>query len=223
MTRALFIFLIMGIGGRSALQAQKVFDASVVSALVITHRQTQESLKEIKNNEGKLSGMQTLMARQMEEIKTIEEHLFHRLDQVNGLITTGKDLLYATTLVQHIGVYQKEMVDLAREDATLALVAARTELALLKRTKHLVLYLSITLFTQEGSFVLPLMDPGKRMALTRHVLDELRLMRGMAYGVVRRMRVARRASHLQQLLGTAGAFPDRGGDHVRQLLQQQGW
>ena len=194
-----------------------VFDPAVVSTLVINHTAQQEVLKDIKDNEGKIAGYQLAITAQMEKIREIKDKMYTSLKTVQGVVQNAKDIVYASQVARDIGKYQKEMMDLAGEEPALTVVAAKTELALVNRTADLFLYIySIAMVGGD----INLMDNAERLKIIRHVIDELRVMRGLAYSVVRRMRVARRAGIIRTLNPLGIYYPNNGAAIAKSLIDE---
>jgi hypothetical protein len=194
---------------------QLVFDPAVVSTLVINHTAQQTALSDIKNNEAEIAASQKVIALQMNHIRELEQKMYNSLRQVSVLITGARDIVYASRIAQDIGNYQKEMVEIARDNPVLLAVAVKTEAALISRTADLLTY--IYQFAIVGGDI-NLMNNKDRLAIIQHVVRELRIMRGMAYGIVRKMRVARYAGVLRTMNPYGIYYPNSGAAIVKSLL-----
>lgn len=194
-----------------------VFDPAVVSTLVINHTAQQLVLSDIKDNEGKIAGYQMAISLQMEKIRQIKDKMYESLTSVQAVVRNAKDIVYASQVAKDIGEYQGEMMDLAGEEPALLVVAAKTELALINRTADLFLYIySIAVVGGD----INLMNNAERLKVIRHVIDELRVMRGLAYSVVRRMRVARRAGIIRTLNPFGMIYPNNGAAIAKSLIEE---
>ncbi|WP_460881022.1 plasmid transfer protein [Pontibacter rugosus] len=162
--------------GWGAVQAQQVvFDPAVVSTLVVNHTAQQAALKDIKESEAKIFVVQQAIASKMVQIKELEEKMYNSLKSVQSIIGQSKNIVYASRIAQDIGTYQGQMMDIAQGDPELLLIAAKTELELINRTSDLFTY--IYQVAVVGTDV-NLMSNADRLNLIRHVVDELRIMRG---------------------------------------------
>jgi len=211
------ITLIMSLIICTGYAQQLVFDPAVVSTLVVNHTAQQNALKDIKSNEAEIAAAQKVIAVQMSEIRALEQKMYNSLKQVSILITGARDIVYASRIAADIGTYQKEMVKIARDNPVLLAVAVQTEAALISRTADLMFY--IYQFAIIGGDV-NLMNNKDRMEIIQHVVRELRIMRGMAYGIVRKMRVARYAGVLRTLNPFGLHYPNNGDAIVRSLLEE---
>ena len=194
---------------------QIVFDPAVVSTLVINHTAQQTALSEIKNNEAEIAASQKVIALQMSHIRELEQKMYNSLRQVSVLIAGARDIVYASRIATDIGNYQKEMVEIARDNPVLLAVAVKTEAALISRTADLLTY--IYQFAIVGGDI-NLMNNKDRLMIIQHVVRELRIMRGMAYGIVRKMRVARYAGVLRTMNPYGIYYPNSGAAIVKSLL-----
>jgi hypothetical protein len=202
----------------SSTQAQQlVFDPAVVSTLVVNHTAQQEALNDIKDNEGKIFTAQQSIALKMGEIKRLEEKMYNSLKSVQAIVGQSKNIVYASRIAQDIGTYQGQMVDLARGDNELMLIAAKTELELVNRTADL--FTHIYQVAVVGTDV-NLMTNADRLSLIRHVVDELRIMRGLSYSIVRRMRVAKHAGLVRTVNPLGLQYPDNSKAIINSLMDE---
>jgi hypothetical protein len=210
------ILIILLIAGSAGAQ-QLVFDPAVVSTLVVNHTAQQTALKDIKNSETEIAAAQKVIAVQMSYIKELEQKMYNSLRNVSMVITGAKDILYASQIAKDIGTYQKQMVEIATGDPVLLAVAVKTEAALIQRTADLFTYI-YTVAVIGGD--INLMNNKERLDIIKHVVRELRIMRGMAYGIVRKMRVARYAGVMKTLNPFGLNYPNNGKAIVKSLLDE---
>lgn len=196
---------------------QLVFDPAVVSTLVINHTAQQTALKDIKNSEAEIAAAQKVIAVQMSYIKELEKKMYKSLKNVSIVITGAKDIIYASRIAADIGKYQQQMLEIATGDPVLLAVAVKTEAALVKRTADLFTYI-YTVAIIGGD--INLMNNKERLDIIKHVVRELRIMRGMAYGIVRRMRVAKYAGVMKTLNPFSLNYPNNGAAIVKSLLDE---
>ena len=64
------------------------------------------------------------------------------------------------------------------------------------------------------------MNNKQRLDIIRHVVDELRIMRGIAYGICRRMAVAKRVGLLRAINPYNLNYPNSGAAIVSSLLDE---
>ena len=211
------IILIQFITINHLFAQQLVFDPAVVSTLVINHTAQQTALKDIRNSEAEIATAQKVIAVQMSYIKELEQKMYNSLKNVSIIITGAKDIIYASQIAADIGTYQQQMVEIATGDPILLAVAVKTEAALIKRTADLFTYI-YTVAIIGGD--INLMNNKERLDIIKHVVRELRVMRGMAYGIVRKMRVARYAGVMKTLNPFSLNYPNSGAAIVQSLLDE---
>lgn len=161
-----------------------VWDPAVQTQLITNHLIQNGNLEDIKTSEGKIATAQSIITLKMEEIKRIENKIYSSLKDVQIVIHNVKDIAYAYEISQDIGKYQKQMVELAKKDPELLIVAVQAEIELLNKGVDLLQYIFIAVTATDAN----LMNNAQRVNLIRNVIDQLRLMRGMAYSIVRQMR-----------------------------------
>lgn len=209
----IFCFFLLGHYG--SFSQAIVWDPLVMSQLVIQHTAQQEKLKEISTNETRILVAQTYISEKMTEIKTIEEKIHNSLRTVTGIIMDAKDILYAKEIAKDIAKYQGQMVEYARENPELLIIAYKTERALVDRTANLLEYIYTNALIGTD---LNLLDNKQRHEVIQHVVNEFRIMRGLAYGVSRKMRVAQRTGVLQYLDPFHLKYPNQDIAIVKDIL-----
>ena len=211
-----FIFILLLITSNAGAQ-QLVFDPAVVSTLVVNHTAQQTALKDIKTSETEIATAQKVIAVQMSYIKELEQKMYISLKNVSIVITGAKDIIYASQIAADIGKYQQQMMEIATGDPILLAVAVKTEAALIKRTADLFTYIYAVAIIG-GDF--NLMNNKGRLDIIKNVVRELRVMRGLAYGVVRKMRVAKYAGVMKMLNPFGMHYPNNGAAIVQSLLNE---
>ncbi len=196
---------------------QLVFDPTVLSTLVINHEAQQRVLEDIKENETTIAVAQTTIASQMMVIRELKEKVYNSLSQVTAIIMESKSIIYAIDIAKDIGEYQGKMVETAAEDPKLIIVAIQAEAELITRTAALFTYIYTTAIIGGD---INLMDNKQRLDIIRHVVSELRIMRGIAYGIYRRMAIAKRAGVLRSINPFKLNYPNSGGAIVSSLLEE---
>jgi len=196
---------------------QLVWDIGAVETLISNHSAQYSAFSTMRDNEGVISGLQQQIADKMVQVEYFSSKLYNSLKSVEAIVKTGKDIIYAGDIAQDIGTYQKKMIDLAVGDPKLTIVAAKTELQLVSRTADMVNYIYQTAIV--GTDV-NLMDGKQRLDLLKHVIDELRNMRGLAYSICRQMKAAKRNGIFQTLMPGTFRYKDNSAALVQQTLDE---
>ncbi|RDV11887.1 plasmid transfer protein [Pontibacter diazotrophicus] len=214
-----YLYLISALTfGWTASQAQQlVFDPAVVSTLVVNHTAQQEALKDIKDSEGKIFAAQQAITVKMAQIKELEEKMYNSLKSVQSIVGQSKNIVYASSIAQDIGKYQAQMMDIAQGDPELLLIAAKTELALVNRSADLFAYIyQVAVIGTDVN----LMSNADRLNLIRHVVDELRVMRGLSYSITQKMRVAKHAGLIRTMNPLGLKYPDNSQAIIQSLMEE---
>lgn len=175
---------------------QVVIDPAMIGTLWANHNVQNSQLNSIKSEQRQIKTYQSGIALKLAQIKALQDKAYKSLKNVQSVIRDGKNVIYASKIARDIGVYQRKMVDIARGNASLYLIAIKTELALINRTFDMYTYIATAL---KGGDI-NLMSNIDRMNIIQHVINELRLMRGMAYSITRKMRVAKYSGTFRALL-----------------------
>ena len=200
----------------SSLKAQAiVWDPIVQTTMIVNHLEQNSQLKDIKTNETKIATAQSVIALKMEQIRAIEEKVYKSLKSATIVIQNVKDIGYAYEISSEIGKYQSEMGRLAKQKPELLVVAARAEVALLSKGADLLNYIIVATTATDAN----LMNNEQRIRIIRHVVDELRIMRGMAYSIVRQMRYVSMNGFLNNM-NFLGFRYQRNAKLVKQILEE---
>lgn len=184
------------IGNILTMQAQAiVWDPIVQGQLIYNHTIQNQNLDEIKKNETKISTAQSAIALETEGIRQVEEKVYNSLKSVSIVIANVKDIVYAGDIVKDIAKYQSQMYDLAHQRPELLIVAVKSEEALASKGGELLNYIIVATTATDAN----LMNNQQRISIIKHVIDELRLMRGMAYNIVREMKYVAQNGFLSNL------------------------
>ena len=196
MKKLIFTICLSAIVGTTCNAQQVVFDPAVVSTLVVNHEVQNNNLKAIKENEGKIAGYQKAITLKMVQIKELEQKMYNGLKSVTAVIRDSKSIIYASDIAADVVKYQNEMIEIAQGNPELTIVALKTELQLINRTADLFTHIyTVAIIGTDFN----LMNNKQRLDLVTHVVDELRVMRGLAYSITRKMRYARYAGLLKAL------------------------
>ncbi len=192
-----------------------VWDAASMEALAENHKMQYAAFNVMKDKEAAIAGLQKSIASKMVQIEYFQSKFYKSLKSVEAIIKTGKDIIYAGDIVIDIGKYQKEMIEYAIKDPELIIVALETQAQLVKRTADLMEYIyTVAIIGTDVN----LMDNKQRLDLLKHVIQELRIMRGLAYSITRIMRTALRNGVLQTLMPGQFKYKYNGDKLVEQVL-----
>ena len=175
---------------------QVVVDPAVVSALTANHLVQNGTLNKIADEERGIKNLQATINVKLLQIQELQEKTYNSLRQVQSVVQQGKNVVYASTVATDIAKYQSEIIENAEGNALLYAVALKPELALINRTYDMFVYINTALTGGDAN----LMSNMERMQIINHVVDELRIMRGLAYSVNRKIRTAKYSGTFKALL-----------------------
>jgi hypothetical protein len=172
-----------------------VADPALVTTLAACHLEQKSVLNEINSSEKDIKAFQALITLKMEQINSLQKKTYDYLSTVNAIVRNGKDIVYASQIAAEIYEYQTQAVTLAANDPELTVFVVKSESELISRTADLFLHISSALAGGESN----MLDNKQRMDLCIYVVRELQLMRGLAFGVVRQLKSAKRNGFLKTL------------------------
>lgn len=175
---------------------QVVIDPGVITALTVNHTIQNGTLNEIEQEENGIKNLQATINVKLLQIKALQQKTYNSLKQVQSVVQQGKNVIYASTVAVDIGEYQAQMLENAEGNVILYAIALKTELALINRTYDMFLYITTALTGGD----INLMSNMERMKIINHVVEELRVMRGLAYSINRKIRTAKYSGQFRALL-----------------------
>ena len=215
--KPIILLLLISLSYSNSHAQQLVFDPAVLSTLVINHEAQQRALVDIKEKETTIAAAQTTIASQMMVIRELKQKVYNSLREVTAIVRDSRSIIYAIDIAKDIGEYQAKMVETAAGDPKLTIVAVQAEAELITRTAALFTYIYTTAIIGGD---INLMDNKQRLDIIRHVVNELRIMRGIAYGIYRRMAIAKRAGILKTINPFQLNYPNSGAAIVSSLLEE---
>lgn len=192
-----------------------VFDAHIMGEHITNHAVTLTALNPMVDDIEETDKHRKVIATQMGVIHQIKDGIYKSMFEVSAVIKSGANVVNAQRIIQDIARYQSEMIEYAKGNPQLVLVAVKSESALIDRTVSLGLYINENVLQGGDS---NLLNAKQRMEILRHIIRELKIMRGIAYGVSRRMRLASRTSVLKVLNPFGLAYPNRDLQIVKNIV-----
>lgn len=190
----LFLFAIISKGTAQEI----VFDPFVTGTLVRNHSEQKKILNSIKDSETKIKRYKTFISIKLQQLKKLETKTYKYLSEVHSVVKNAKDVVYASDVAKDIAIYQKKAFKVAQGNPELTLVVVKTEAELIKRTTDLFIHISTIALDKKGKNFL---NSKERLDIIKHVVDELRVMRGIAYGIYSQIKRAKRNGLINSLLG----------------------
>jgi len=169
----------------SALKAQElVVDPTTSAAIIANSSVINGQLNTTNNNLSWIGKGQLAVSGQLTLVNKLQNKIYQGLSQVAAVINNLTGIKEIATCGSDIVSDVEQAVTLAKSDPILLLFAEQGARDFEKR--------AITLATDVSGFVLQggknnLMDSGERGKLINHILSEMQILRGIAYGMNRSM------------------------------------
>jgi len=169
----------------SALQAQElVVDPTTSAAIAVNAGVINSQLNTTNNNLSLISKGQMAITGQLTIVNTLQNDIYKGLSQVASVISNLETIKDIADCGEDIVTDVEQAETLAQSDPVLLLFAEQGAREFETR--------AVALATDVGAFVLQggsknLMDSGERGKLLNHIAAELRILRGISYGMYRAM------------------------------------
>ena len=180
-----YLLLIVLCFSLSALKAQEVVVDPVTSAAIIANSAIIDGqLGTTNNNLSSISRGQMAVSGQLLIVNDLQNKILKGLSEVSSVINNLTTIKEIGTCGSDIVSDVEQSVTLARSNPVLLLFAEQGARDFETR--------AVTLATDVSAFVLQggnknLMDSGERGKLLNHILSEMQILRGIAYGMSRSM------------------------------------
>lgn len=188
------------IGGKTFGQ-QLVTDPILTGSTIVGGIQQNNRLDDMKQHQTMIERYQLLAVTQLGFINDWQKKMYEGLSQVASAVRDSKNIIEATTIVNDIIKYQLEAANYAKGDPILIIFAQKTESDFKNRALDMVVYIS-TVALKGGKDML--MDAGQRAELINRIVNDLRVIRGLAYTASRQMYWARMDGIFRSLNPFAG-------------------
>lgn len=188
---------------------QPVIDVAAVGAIVSTHTAQNENLKNIRKEEGKIAVLQAKIAIRQEQIRALQVKVYDARKSAMSWVTTVRGVTKSYSYAQDIVAYQNKIFDLAGNNVELNVIALGLQLEAADRAATLLEDIVNALLGGEiAGKPINLMDSKQRLDLIYRVNKELIRLRGIVYGVYRKVRKIKRVGLVETVLkqGTQGSL-----------------
>lgn len=188
---------------------QPVIDVAAVAAIVSTHAAQNENLNKIRKEETKITILQAKIALRQEQIRALQVKVYNARKSAMSWVTTVRGITKSYNYATDIVAYQDKIFELAGTDVKLNIIALGLQLEAADRAATLLEdILNALLGGEIAGKPINLMDSKQRLDLIYRVNKELIRLRGIVYGVYRKVRKIKRVGLVQTVLkqGTQGSL-----------------
>lgn len=193
----IIILLFIAFCATSCGGPRKVVDYTVISTLVEIHKKESDNYRGHKEREGVNAGLQKLVTKTQNEYREISDKIQRRYTDVSILIAHVGKLPQIITLMNDIQQYQVEALGMVQDNPEFVLIAINTEILLTKRVTRLYKYVYLNAIIGTDINKMPM---AKRFEIVDHVITELKVIRGLCYGINRKMKSAIRGKGYRVIL-----------------------
>lgn len=148
------------------------------------------------NRWSKIQNAKRIQLENLTLVDLIQERIFNSLTKVDRAIRQGKSVVEIGNIIRDILNYTLQASSEAKGNPALVLFAEQSAREFKQKGIDLSSYLYGFILKEKKDL---LMDAGKRDMMIRHVLDELCVLRGLAYSIYNTIRWAKLNGFLQQV------------------------
>lgn len=167
--------------------ADTVRDYIALPVMIEIHKSEFKKYKKIRENEIQKLGLETGIRNLHKKVNDLDKKIAKRYTKVIALLQHAGKISYAIEILNDIKNYQKKAIEMVIENPELAGLAIKSEIAILKRLNNV--YRFIYLHAAIGGKI-HLMSIKERLSVVDRVIDELRIVRGISYGIYVKMKYA---------------------------------
>jgi len=180
-----YVFILALCFSVSALKAQEVVvDPATSAAIIANSAVINGQLNTTNNNLSLISKGQLAVSGQLVIVNDLQNNILQGLSQVASVINNLTTIKEIGTCGSDIVNDVEQAVTLARSNPILLLFAEQGARDF--ETRALTLATDVSAFVLQGG-TKNLMDSGERGKLLNHILSEMQVLRGIAYGMQRSM------------------------------------
>ena len=178
------------------LFTKKVWDIPTMEAQIAHNKKEHKKQGALKDGQAVNSATQTYAKIQGNNFKETVKTIHNRLISLSSLISDGKMLYESYDILKDVLIYQKEIVSTIGNDPKLLPIAFSSQKHFVKRANDLIMY--ITLIGMSASD-LNAMKSTDRRSIVAYIVNELRVIRGEAYGCKVALKWAKQGNYLNSI------------------------
>lgn len=193
--RVILLF-ILGFAFSYSVNAQVYLDPTTSGAILATGSMHNRSLDKTNDQLTLIQRGQFAVTGQLTVANDLQNKIYVGLSEVSGAVKSLMGVKQASDYVIRIYDNVRKTIEVAQGDPILLLFAERNARDFKLKAVELSAYISS--FALQGGKN-NLMDAGERARIIKHVVDELRMLNGLAYGMHRAMYYAQMNGILRSL------------------------
>lgn len=180
----------------SSLAQTKQFDIPNVEAKVAQSKKLKTKHDDLRDNQIVSTATQTVAEGEGKKFKDKVRDIHARLIKIGGILRDAQKLAQALKIIDDILDYQGDIVGIAKEDPKLVVFAANSQKLIVKRATNLSKFIGLIPLQYNDWNVISDTD---RKDMIEHIITELRVIRGNAYGLKNQLKYAKQYNYWSQL------------------------
>lgn len=178
------------------LAQTKQFDIANVEAKVAQSKKLKTKHDDLRDNQIVSTATQTVAESEGKKFKDKVRDIHSRLIKIGGILRDAQKLAQALKIIDDIVEYQADIVSIASNDPKLVVFAVNSQSLIIKRATQLSKFIMLIPIQYNDWNVISDTD---RKDMLNHIITELRVIRGNAYGLKNQLKYAKSYNYWSQL------------------------
>lgn len=178
------------------LAQTKQFDIPNVEAKVTQSKKLKTKHDDLRDNQIVSTATQTVAEGEGKKFKDKVRDIHARLIKIGGILRDAQKLAQALKIIDDILEYQGDIVGIVKDDPKLVVFAVNSQKLIVKRATNLSKFIGLMPLQYNDWNVISDTD---RKDMIEHIITELRVIRGNAYGLKNQLKYANQYNYWSQL------------------------
>lgn len=179
-----------------SLAQTKQFDIPNVEAKVEQSKKLKTKHDDLRDNQIVSTATQTVAEGEGKKFKDKVRDIHSRLIKIGGILRDAQKLAQALKIIDDILEYQGDIVGIVKDDPKLVVFAVNSQRLIVKRATNLSKFIGLIPLQYNDWNVISDTD---RKDMIEHIITELRVIRGNAYGLKNQLKYASQYNYWSQL------------------------
>lgn len=180
----------------STMAQTKQFDIPNVEAKVEQSKKLKTKHDDLRDNQIVSTATQTVAEGEGKKFKDKVRDIHARLIKIGGILRDAQKLAQALKIIDDILDYQGDIVGIVKDDPKLVVFAVSSQKLIVKRATNLSKFIGLIPLQYNDWNVISDTD---RKDMIEHIITELRVIRGNAYGLKNQLKYASQYNYWSQL------------------------
>lgn len=180
----------------STMAQTKQFDIPNVEAKVEQSKKLKTKHDDLRDNQIVSTATQTVAEGEGKKFKDKVRDIHARLIKIGGILRDAQKLAQALKIIDDILDYQGDIVGIVKDDPKLVVFAVNSQKLIVRRATNLSKFIGLIPLQYNDWNVISDTD---RKDMIEHIITELRVIRGNAYGLKNQLKYASQYNYWSQL------------------------